>query len=115
MATPMGAKIAAGVSIALWCLIVAMGRWIRLVSSRVKEINPMLLAFTRWLEHSAIGQGIHNSSWLFPFIETFHLIALGILGGAVLLLDLRLLGFGLRRNPVAEVARDVQPVLNGSR
>ena len=28
MATPVGAKIAAGVSIVLWCLIVAMGRWI---------------------------------------------------------------------------------------
>jgi hypothetical protein len=72
----------------------------------------MLLALTRWLEHSALGQGIHNSSWLFPFIETFHLIALGILGGAVLLVDLRLFGWGLRRNSVSEVARDVQPVLN---
>jgi hypothetical protein len=28
MATPIGAKIAAGVSIVLWCLIIAMGRWI---------------------------------------------------------------------------------------
>jgi hypothetical protein len=72
----------------------------------------MLLELTRWLERSAIGQGIHNSSWLFPFIETFHLIALGILGGAVLLVDLRLFGWGLRRNPVSEVARDAQPVLN---
>ena len=59
-----------------------------------------------------IGRGIHNSSWLFPLIESFHLIALAILGGAVLLVDLRLFGWGLRRDPVSVVARDVQPVLN---
>ena len=72
----------------------------------------MLLELTRWLERSMIGQGIHNSSWLFPFIETFHLIALAIMGGAVLIVNLRLFGWGLRGNPVSEVARDVQPVLN---
>jgi hypothetical protein len=72
----------------------------------------MLLELTRWLEHSLLGQGIHNSSWLFPFIEVFHLIAIGILGGAVLLVDLRLFGWGLRRHSAAELSRDVQPVLN---
>lgn len=72
----------------------------------------MLIELTRWLEHSALGQGIHNSSWLFPFIEVFHLIAIGILGGAVLLIDLRLFGWGLRRHSVGELSRDVQPVLN---
>jgi hypothetical protein len=72
----------------------------------------MLIELTRWLEHSALGQGIHNSSWLFPFIEVFHLIAIGILGGAVLLIDLRLFGWGLRRHAPGEIARDVQPVLN---
>jgi len=72
----------------------------------------MLIELTRWLEHSALGQGIHNSSWLFPFIEVFHLIAIGILGGAVLLIDLRLFGWGLRRHSASELSRDVQPVLN---
>ena len=72
----------------------------------------MLIELTRWLEHSALGQGIHNSSWLFPFIEVFHLIAIGVLGGAVLLIDLRLFGWGLRRHPAAELSRDVQPILN---
>jgi len=72
----------------------------------------MLIELTRWLEHSALGQGIHNSSWLFPFIEVFHLIAIGILGGAVLLIDFRLFGWGLKRHSASELSRDVQPVLN---
>jgi len=78
----------------------------------VKERKAMLLDLTRWLEHSALGQGIHNSSWLFPFIEVFHLIAIAVLGGAVILTDLRLFGWGLRSQPVSQLARDVQPVLN---
>jgi uncharacterized protein DUF6644 len=90
----------------------------RLFSARVtgnkntQERNGMLLDLTRWLEHSALGQGIHNSSWLFPFIEVFHLIAIALLGGAVILTDLRLFGWGLRSHPAAELARDVQPILN---
>lgn len=40
-------------------------------------------------------------------------MGLAIIGGAVLLVDLRLLGFGLRRQPVAELARDAERWLLG--
>jgi len=70
-----------------------------------------LLRFFAWCEHSAVGGAIRNSSWLFPFIEAFHLLGLAVIGGAVLVVDLRLLGLGLRRQPVAELARDAQPWL----
>jgi len=46
------------------------------------------------IEQSPIGAGIKNSTWLFPGIEAVHLLALALLGGSVLLLDLRLLGVG---------------------
>ena len=46
--------------------------------------------------------------WLFPAIESIHLMGLALTGGAVLMLDLRLLGFGLRRQPVTQVAQDAQ-------
>ena len=46
--------------------------------------------------------------WLFPTIESIHLMGLALTGGAVLMLDLRLLGFGLRRQSVAHVAQDAQ-------
>ena len=44
------------------------------------------------LEQSFIGEAIRNSIWMFPVIEAFHLIGLAILGGSILLGDLRLLG-----------------------
>jgi hypothetical protein len=47
-------------------------------------------------------------------IEAIHLLGLGFIGGAVLIVDLRLLGFGLRRQSVAQLSRDAQPWLVGS-
>ena len=73
----------------------------------------MLLLF-QWCEHSAIGEAIRNSLWLFPLIEAFHLVGLGVTAGAVLLVDLRLLGLGLRRYPVSQLAKDAEPWLMGS-
>jgi len=73
-----------------------------------------LLAFFQWCEQSHVGDVIRRSPWLFPAIEAIHLLGLGFIGGAVLLVDLRLMGWGLRRQPVAQLSRDAQPWLIGS-
>ena len=72
-----------------------------------------LLPFFQWCENTAVGHAIRSSAWLFPVIESFHLLALALIGGAILVVDLRLLGLGLRRQPVAQLARDVHPWLVG--
>ena len=66
--------------------------------------------FTR-IDQSALAGLIRDSTWLFAAIESLHLLGLALLGGAVLLVDLRLLGLGLRQHPVADVAREAQPWL----
>ncbi len=68
-----------------------------------------LLPFFEWCENTAIGEAIRNSVWLFPVIESFHLVALALIGGAVLLVNMRLLGLVLERRSVSELARDAQP------
>ena len=73
-----------------------------------------LLTFFQWCEQSGIGDHIRRSSWLFPLIEAIHLLGLGVIGGAVLVIDLRLLGLGLRRQSAAELTREAQPWLVGS-
>jgi len=73
-----------------------------------------LLPLFQWCEKTPAGELIRSSLWLFPVIETFHLLALAVIGGAVLMVDLRLLGLGMRRQPVAQVARDAEPWLIGS-
>jgi hypothetical protein len=73
----------------------------------------MLLPYFQALEAGAIGEAIRDSTWLFPLIEAFHLVGLALIGGAVLLVDFRLLGWGLKRQSVAELARDAQPWVIG--
>ena len=72
-----------------------------------------LLPFFTWCEKTAIGEAIRNSQWLFPAIESVHLLGLVVIAGAVLVVDMRLFGLGLRRQPVAVIARDAQPWLIG--
>ena len=73
-----------------------------------------LLEIFQWCEKSAIGETIRNSVWLFPTIEAFHLVGLGVTAGAVLVVNLRLLGFGFRNSPVSQVAKEAEPWLMGS-
>ena len=74
----------------------------------------MLLPFFEWCEATALGQLVRDSLWLFPAIEAVHLLGLCALGGTLLVVDLRMLGFGLRRQSIAELARDIRPWLIGS-
>ena len=73
-----------------------------------------LLEIFTLLEFTAVGSAIRDSTWLFPAIEAVHLLGLAMLGGAVLVVDLRLLGVGLRSLGPAELARDAMPWLLGA-
>ena len=69
----------------------------------------MLLPFFEWCETLWLGQFVVGSNWLFPVIESVHLLASALLGGSIFLVDFRLLGLGLKDRAVAELARDARP------
>jgi len=71
----------------------------------------MLLPFFEWCEATALGLAVRESVWLFPAIEAVHLLGLCLLGGALLIVDLRMLGTGLTRTPIALLARQARPWL----
>ena len=73
-----------------------------------------LLDLFQWFEYSSLLVAMRSSPWLFPVIATIHLLGLAVLGGAVLIVDLRLLGLGLSRQLPAQLARDAEPLLLGS-
>ena len=60
------------------------------------------------MQYSAPLVAMRQSPWLFPVIATIHLMGLSLIGGAVLVVDLRLLGLGLHRQPVAGLAHDAE-------
>lgn len=68
-----------------------------------------LLPFFRWCDSSWVGTSIRGSSWIFPLLEVIHLLALTLLLGTIVAIDLRLLGMGMRRQPVSLVARNLAP------
>jgi hypothetical protein len=77
-------------------------------------LKAIVLSFCEACNNSFFGHGIRNSTWLFPFVEIFHLLALGVLGGTILILNLRLLGLSFRGEPVAELAQEVRSWMLGS-
>ena len=64
-----------------------------------------LFPFFQWCEATSLGTAIRESTWAFAVIESVHLLALSVIGGAVLLVDLRLLGFGLRAPARSTISR----------
>ena len=45
-----------------------------------------------------------ESSWLYPAVETMHLVAMILLVGSITVFDLRLLGLAMRRETVSHLA-----------
>lgn len=74
----------------------------------------MLLPFFEWLEASAAGTALAQSIWSFAVIEAIHLVGLCLLGGALLVVDLRLFGAGLRKSSISELGSQAHPWLVGA-
>lgn len=72
-----------------------------------------LLPFFQFVEESGLGRTVRESVWAFAVIESIHLIALVTMGGAALLVDMRMLNLGLTRRPVSELAEDAARFFNG--
>ena len=56
-----------------------------------------------------MGASIRESLWLFPAIETLHLLGMALLFATVAAYDLRLLGLALRGQRVSKVASKLLP------
>ncbi len=52
---------------------------------------------------------MRDSIWVFPAIETTHVLALALSVGTIALIDLRLVGVALRKQPVSEVSKQLLP------
>jgi uncharacterized membrane protein len=69
----------------------------------------MLLPFFEWLGALPVSQAIGGSIWIYPFVQAIHLVFLALFAGGLLIVDLRLLGLGMRSQPIVQVARDARP------
>ena len=62
------------------------------------------------LQDSTIATAIREGDILFPLIETIHVLALCLVVGSIMVVDLRLLGFATTDSPVQRVINAIIPV-----
>lgn len=56
--------------------------------------------FALWLEHTALAESLRASTFLYPLLNAAHIAGVALLVGAIVPLDLRLLGFFRAVDPV---------------
>ena len=67
------------------------------------------LEVCRWLERTPGSVALHESIWVYPIVESVHVLALSLFLGLAVLLDLRLMGASLSTTPVSQVIRRLGP------
>jgi hypothetical protein len=72
------------------------------------------LPFFRWADHTWIAMWIRDSTWVFALLEVFHLFGLTLLLGTLVVVNLRLFGFGLTGHSLSDVASDALPFTVGA-
>ena len=67
------------------------------------------LAFFEWLADTSWSVDLHESQYAYPIIESIHVWTLCLFFGTVVMFDLRLLGWTMRKVPVSEVVGRLLP------
>jgi hypothetical protein len=69
----------------------------------------LYLSIFKWIENTSSSTTIRESVYLFPAIITIHLLTVFLSAGTIVALDLRLLGWGMKRIPVSVIFDQLRP------
>ncbi|MEQ1883855.1 MAG: DUF6644 family protein [Bryobacteraceae bacterium] len=61
------------------------------------------------LDTSWLAETVRASTWAFALLEVIHLIGITLMLGTLCVLDLRLMGIGMKAQTVSQVAEDTHP------
>lgn len=84
-----------------------------IVNASIKDWLPGAAQLAEGAAQQPAIIALNQSLWIFSFIETLHLLSMAALGGAVLVLNLRLLGVVLADSTAQQVERATRPWLLG--
>jgi hypothetical protein len=93
-----------------------MPRLIRLRGfSETQEVSYANLpsAFSEWLATTNGSIALHESLYVYPLVESVHVLTLCLFVGTAIMLDLRLMGLTLQDMKVSEVLAQLSPWLAG--
>ena len=69
-----------------------------------------MIEFLMWCESTPLSRWVLSAKWQYPMVEIFHIAGLVLVFGSVLVLNLRIFGLILSRQPVYEIAAGLSPV-----
>src|SRR5437870_5987464 len=75
----------------------------------MQEVPVEVPAIIQWMQNSDIGTGIRESVWTFPVVETTHVLSLAASVGLLIWFDLRLLGKGMKHQPISHIHKQIMP------
>lgn len=52
---------------------------------------------------------LNTNEWAFPACEIFHIVGFALLIGTIFIVDLRLMGLGMKRQTAAQLVKDTAP------
>jgi hypothetical protein len=68
-----------------------------------------MLNICQWIYQTHLSIAIRESIWVYPILNVLHCVGILLVAGTIVVVDLRLLGFGLHRSPVSGVVAQVLP------
>jgi hypothetical protein len=72
-------------------------------------MSMTLQALCQWLYGLPASTALRESDAVFPLVETVHVLAISVIAGTVLTVDLRVAGIILRGEPLTRVTRALLP------
>ncbi len=72
-----------------------------------------ILAALEWLAGTRFSIALHESQYMWPFLESAHVLCLALFAGTAIMLDLRLLGVTMTQVPASEFTDRLLPWTRG--
>ena len=64
----------------------------------------------KWLYETAMASSIRENEWLFPMIESFHVLAVTVFLGTIIWVDLRILGVANSDRGLRRFSKELLPI-----
>jgi len=65
--------------------------------------------FLAWLQDTPLAKMVAESTWMFPTVESIHVLAITFVVGSIAIVDLRLLGVAGRDQKITRLTSEILP------
>ena len=71
-------------------------------------LNELLLRFAEWLDTHAWSSALHESYYMYSWVESTHVLTLALFFGMLVVIDLRMLGLAFTSVPASTISKRLE-------